>query len=1226
MKKLLSKSMLALTLLTTAHVTFSDDTELYISDEVKQAGKSTKVLIIFDNSGSMGKTHTVTEHYNPDKYYTPIGSSHAYNNSATYFKVGGADGVSEIPNSPSDARRFLASINSCETSKAILDKYGFYTGHVREFTAKGNNGSWTELPSNNGLDIQVIDCEDDAYIDDGAGNILNEGNVKNADGLPDGYPADGLYSKKNPLYYDDTKTSTNIDWASGEYVTLYTANYLRWYHGQSVNDVVESRMDTAKHSITTVINTTPSVDFGLEVFNYNKGNGSSDGNGGRVVLGIREMTMDAKNALIDVINDELTPETWTPLCESVYEARQYYAGDKIEFGNDDIDNGGYKKNTPKMDDKIISAKDSSKYESPFDECASSTAHIILITDGEPTKDHAADSKIKSLTSEIGKVDENGVAVLDVNGEQVMESVKYTDASTLFNGSQYTADGSNSYLPGLAGWMSTHDVNLNLEGMQNVITHTIGFSSGANAAAGLLKETASRGQGKYFHAKDGIALTDSLTSILSNLKPGNDSLTAASVAANNFDRTQTLDSVYFAMFNPQNAPRWQGNLKKYKAAGGEIIGANGLNAICENEVGVRSFCTNAKSYWSPDVDGDNVAKGGVASWFTSLSGVDKRTIYTDAGAGTLIKYNRENLQKAFTDQAGLAAELNVSGAKDGMGNDIESQAIDDMLNWSMGMDVDDEDKDGKKDDMRNDVFGDPLHSKPLVINYGDSIRILVGTNAGALHMFEDSGSTVKETWAFMPKQFLKNTQALRDNFSSGDKVYGIDGEITAHLDDKDGDGIINGSDTAWIYFGLRRGGDSYYALDVTNPDATPKLMWHKDSSSTGFGHMGQTWSKPRIGYSLLNASGDSASPVVFVGGGYDTNKDTAGPGTADTKGTAVYMLDAKTGTLLWSLTPGSGTKVTTFSGADSIASGIGLLDSSGNGLTDRLYVSDTGGNIWRVDMPGTDISEFSVFNLASLGGTTNATDRRFFYEPSIVRTFISETIETTVTDKDGKTKTITSHQEIPYDALLVGSGDRSNPLGKDTQDKLYMIKDIDIITKDFNVEDVPDTILNTDLYDYTDNPFKDYKSMSTKDLETLQIAVSEKSGWYMDLVQSGEKATAEALAINGVAYYTTFTPPENAGKLVGCKPPLGVGSLYVVDLALGIKRHNNTDDVRPDNEVVIDINNEPLGPPTLIVLPEDDGDDKTKDKATGDIIVGDKIIQADFTLNTSRLYLYTKEDQ
>jgi len=526
----------------------------------------------------------------------------------------------------------------------------------------------------------------------------------------------------------------------------------------------------------------------------------------------------------------------------------------------------------------------------------------------------------------------------------------------------------------------------------------------------------------------------------------------------------------------------------------------------------------------------------------------------------------------------------------------------------------------------------------VINYGNSIRILIGTNAGALHMFQDNGSSVTENWAFMPKEFTDNIKALRDNFSTADKVYGIDGEITAHFNDINGDGQVNGSDTMWIFFGLRRGGTSYYALDITTPES-PKLMWHIDKTSTDFLGLGQSWSKPKIAYSKLNVSGDVASPVLIFGGGYDTSKDATGPGGDDNAGKGIYMLDAETGALKWSMETSGGSL--TFPGTDSIPSSIGILDSTGDGLTDRLYVGDTGGNIWRVDMPSDDTDDFSVFKLASLGGDVdNSVDKRFFYEPAIVRTLIAETIETTVTDVHGTTETIRVHQNVPYDAVLIGSGDRSNPLGTDTKDGLFMIKDSHIHTQTFSASTTPATptaIIHTvtdtgtDLYNYTDNPFKDLIDLTNPTaaqviaLENLQVAVSEKSGWYIDLEQSGEKNTAAGLVINGVVYSTSYTPPEFGAPLVACQPPRGAGSLYVVDLALGVKRHNNVDRERDSNEVIVEIGDEWLGSPTLIVLPTNTTANAAAN-AEGDIIVGRTKLDVNFNLNTKRTYLYTTENQ
>ena len=1194
MNKFLLKGVMAVFLAFVSNLTLSEDIELYISEKVRQAGNATKVLIIFDNSGSMGAVSDELPPFDPDQDYAPEGSSHAYNDGAIYFNKSGADASTSIPTSPSDARRFNAEINGCQKAKEVLATEGIYIGRVREYAFKGNQGTWDELPENNGLNIEVLDCEDDAYkIVDGA----NVGSLKNAAGMPDGYPINFEGSKQSPDYYTTNEGPSNVDWSSGGFVTLYTAKYLRYYHRQSVEEVPTTRLDSAKNSITSVIKSTPSIEFGLELFNYNIGDGDSDGNGGRIVQGIREKTTTNKASLLDIINNKVSADTWTPLCESVYEASQYFAGANVDFGDDDINVSDYQKNKPPMDSSAISG---GKYITPFSSCSSSISHIILITDGVPKRDFGADNRIEALTS------------------QTFDAKTCEATPISFSGEKFTLDGSNSYLPALAGWMSEYDINLTQDGKQTVITHTIGFSEASKGAIALLEETAKQGKGQFHYAQNGIQLTHAITGILNRLPPSISSLTSASVAANNLDRTQTLDSVYFSLFEPQVGARWSGNLKKYKAEGGEIVGLGSDSSLCG--------ATNTdEPVWD------------VASWYTDDK-IPLRKFYMDKGKGELIEFNRTNLENAFTDASGLAAKLGVSGLVDENGNSIESLAIDQQIAWAKGIDVDDENKNKNYEDMREDAFGDPLHSKPLVVNYGggekdetgkvvgDDIRIIVGTNAGVLHMFQDLDDVVKENWAFMPKELIHNIKPLRDNYSSANKVYGVDGEITLHLNDG-GDGVIDqdGEDSAWIFFGLRRGGNSYYALDITNPK-TPILMWKIDNATPGFEELGQSWSQPKVGYSKLNTSDTTASPVLFIGGGYDVNKDYLGVGSEDGKGRAIYMLDALSGTRLWSLIPETEVmpdNSTIFGGTDSIPSTIGTLDSTGDGLTDRLYFGDTGGNIWRVDMPGADIKEFSVYKLASLGSETdNIDDQRFFYEPTIVRTFISEIVEVHVDDGLGGTKPMNIHQEIPYDAVLIGSGDRSNPLGKDTNDTLYMIKDSNIVTQKF-VEPMPKTFTKADLYNYTDNPFS--KALTPADKENLQLAVSKQKGWYVDLLQSGEKNTAAGLVINGVAYFTSYTPAK-LDTLVDCKPPEGSGELYSIDLALGVSRHLIKTDTRENDDRVVKVNDDWLGSPTLLVLPEDDGDAKTVDDGKGDIIVGDVIIPVGFNLSTSRTYIYRTEHQ
>ncbi len=1200
----------------------SEDTELYISDNVIQALQKKQVLIIFDNSGSMANHSTVKEPYDPDGTYDPIGPDHALDERFIYFTKGGVDFTSlPVPDDNTEHRRFLEEINSCETARKILSEVGFYSGYVREYSFKGASGTWQEIPDNEGANIEVLDCQDD---------VLNA-EPTNITGLPQGYPVNLQGTKKSPIYHSLDINESNVDWASGKLVTLYTDKYLRWYHNTTAAGVTKTYLKQAQDSITNVIKANPSVEFGLQVFNYNRGDGVNDGNGGRTIFGIDKLDATNQPQLLSIINNEITASTYTPLCESLYEASRYFAGKSIEYADTDItirkkdDTITYDGNSPAFDTSIVSG---GNYISPMPNC-NSTAFVIIITDGFPSNDDAANSKIEALTA------------LDKDGNSVA-----------FSGSKMHG----SYLPALAEWMygispseqeiehlklsnddlgtkyNSLDLNPTKDKIQNVKTITIGFNLydiepgedgynedealAAKKAEELLDETARKGGGIFIKATGESALTEALVQSLTSLEASSQTLTSASVAANNFDRTQTLDYVYYAMFDPDVGTRWQGNVKKYKVVDNIQKGKNGQDAL--NAAGTH-FSADAQSYWSTELDGNEVKKGGVAEMLRNMK-VDDRTILYDASDDTLTEFNYSNLTspKGLGSLADLAVELDVP----------EGEVVD-YLNWARGMDVDNEDKDDPVDttDMRADVFADPLHSKPLVINYGTSIRIVVGTNAGVLHMFEDKGDTVAEDWAFMPKEFLSIIKPLRVNDSTGKKVYGVDGKITSYFRDDNGDGKVDSStDQVLLFFGLRRGGTSYYALDVTDPKS-PKLLWKKDSSSPGFEELGQSWSQPKIAYSKINASGTTANPVLLIGGGYDINKDIESVGTADSSGRAVYMLDALSGDLLWSLAPSGGT--TTFPGEDSIPSSIATLDSNSDGLADRLYFGDTGGNIWRVDMPDKDPKDaenpWTVTKLAELGGTTDATDRRFFNEPSIVRTFISETLEAEITDVDGNTTKIVTNQEIPYDAVLIGSGNRSHPLGShsNNQDMLFMVKDSNILTQSFQGADIPATITVTDLYDYSDNPFS--KDMTTNERNTLALAVSAKSGWYMDLSTEDEQSTSSPIVINGVAYFTTFVPPSLVLDPDSCDVPAGLGWLYAVDLALGTHKYNWTDDMNPiqvadGDERKIYISEQYLGSPTLIVLPDEEG------KSKGNIITGRTIVPVGFELDTVRTYMYIKEEQ
>lgn len=937
-----------------------------------------------------------------------------------------------------------------------------------------------------------------------------------------------------------------------------------------------TRAHKAREIVIDLINDNPEVDFGLQLFNEN----SSSKHGGRIVFGLKDLSVPAnKTDLLNILDTD-TDNTnnnythfrgnGTPLCETLYETYRYLSGGNIYYGNDDT-------STPRS---IIS---SGKYTSPFAgiQCNKEIT-IIYITDGDPTIDDNADSKVKTLTGASNSDAENG------NFFGVLGSWMATKNWLTMNNIADTSE--NSILA-------------------SVKIHTVGFGGDINAT-NLLKIAARDGiakvenagfhdtpaGGKYYQASTAAALKTALQEVVLDVLDSS-SLTSASVSANSFDRTQTLDSVYYGMFEPSSAAKWQGNLKKYKISNGAQVDALGNSAV--NSEG--EFDEDAKSFWSPTVDGNDVSKGGVAEMLRTTNTSD-RDLYTDIkGVGFLTDFTYADIVAEYTTTATLTTQFGVPQS--------EVSDIPDHIKWAMGVDVDDDDKDGSTTDVRPDIFGDPLHSKPIVINYGTgNSRIVIGTNAGVLHMFEDvvSTNTVKENWAYLPKEFFKNIKPLRQNVVAVDnKVYGLDGEITLHINDINNDGIVNGSDTAWLFFGVRRGGRSYYALNVTDPDK-PKLMWYKNHTMSGFTTLGQTWSKPQVVRSAYNKV-DSDKLTVIFGGGYDTKKDGSGPNTHDDDyGAAVYMVNARTGALILAKSTGS---------KNGIASNIASLDSDNDALVDRLYVGDTGGNVWRIDMPDDTLSHTSIVKFASVGGITNADDRRFFNQPSIVRTYILETINTGT----GASPNIVK-QEVPYDAILLGTGDRTTPTDTGTNDMFFMFKDKYIETQRLDtISPAISPITLSSLYDHTDDPFKGYPTLTAAQ-EAKILDASKKSGWHFDLKQPGEKNSAEAIVINNVVYFTSYTPAPAAT----CSVTPGDAWLYAVDLALGIKKYNWSSDSDNREDRIKHMGSQFLGKPTLISTPVTDPT-TGETSLQGDLIVGKEVISVGFSLQTMRTSLTIEEN-
>ena len=460
-------------------------------------------------------------------------------------------------------------------------------------------------------------------------------------------------------------------------------------------------------------------------------------------------------------------------------------------------------------------------------------------------------------------------------------------------------------------------------------------------------------------------------------------------------------------------------------------------------------------------------------------------------------------------------------------------------------MDDLDGDLDRSEARSWLFGDALHSRPMPLNYGTrgghsstnpAIYIAVASNDGMLRMIKNTeangAESGREVWAFMPRNSMPAQKILRTNGIGVKHPYTFDGAPVALIQDVNHNGEIESGDKVYLFVGMRRGGKAYYALDVTDPEK-PELMWTIDNSGD-FSELGYTFSNPRVG--LVNAGNGPVAAVMFAGG-YDMNKDSrGGVGTDDNEGNAIYVVNAETGKLIWKATGGpSSMSSTEFSHpdlVDSIPSALTVADTDGDNLIDRLLVGDSGGNVWRADLFGDSSAEWKLSLLASVGrhsagASGKYTDRRFFHRPDLVQH----------QDQDGV-----------YDAVIIGTGDRADPLdgGGTASNYMYMIKD-----RNTSPGSGTDTRLqHNDFGDVTDNCSQE-GTCSGLDLT---------DGWRLQMETPGEKILATALTMSGTVFFTSYMP-QGGGQASACAPSEGAGRLYAVaiDDASSVINYDTSDD-------------------------------------------------------------------
>ena len=867
-----------------------------------------------------------------------------------------------------------------------------------------------------------------------------------------------------------------------------------------------------------------SVNVGLMLLTTVSGNP-----GGMVVHGIKPMTptnITTWQTWLDARFNNITDPAWKAASSANYgaamfDAYKYFGGfTSPAHANDDVPGAPVDRThfgmaryadipTAQVDPAAYSADYARYVSSITNPCANN--YVIFIGNGFPNADST------TLLPNVGG---------DTSAVQ---------PNTMDGGSSvYTADE-------WARFMYQTDVSA-LPGPQNVRTFAIdvfGASPGPKqpTQANYLSNMARVGGGEYYAARNSADVLSALGKVFAHIQSVNDTFASASLPVSATNRAQNANQVFIGMFRPDQSagPRWMGNMKQYQLLNnGTTVDLGDFSLPIPQPAvnpltGFLSSCatsawtTDSGSYWSnvpsspspagtcpasvtsfnkfsDSPDGPIVEKGSVAEVIrkgnnppttnTTPTWTVNRKVYTQTSAG-LVDFT--------TGSSGLAQ---------------------DVVDYTLGKDVNDENQNSNRTEVRPSVHGDVVHSRPLPINYGTGgVTVFYGANDGMLRAV--NAATGAERWAFVAPEFFPRLQRLKDNSPLINYAGMITGAITPAPTSKDyffdgAIGVYQNADNSkvWIYPAMRRGGRMLYAFNVTDP-ATPSLKWkvgcpnlgNDTGCTTGFSAMGQTWSTPSV---ALIKGYSTTAPVLLVGGGYDNCEDanSSAPSCGSTKGAGVYIIDADTGA-----------RIGFFPTSRSVVADISLVDIDNDGMVDYAYAVDTGGNAYRIDFINNPTAKTALASaqwVSNKVAYTNGGGRKFMFAPALLQ---------------AGTKVY----------LALGTGDREHPLQSQypyatpVTNRFYVYLDDLAASAATNLDDTAVMLNNT--------------ATNSCDASTA-LPGGTRKGWFVNLNENGvgEQVVTSAVIAGGMVSFSTNRPvPPTANS---CSAGLGEARGYWVNLLNG----------------------------------------------------------------------------
>jgi len=742
------------------------------------------------------------------------------------------------------------------------------------------------------------------------------------------------------------------------------------------------------------------------------------------------------------------------------------------------------------------------------------------------------------------------------------------------------------------------------------------------------ETKTYGDGGFYYTENSeeiaasiVDFSASLVQIINTAPSG-----TITIPEDPYRAANQLPYAYLPMLDPDivsTASIWKGNLKKYNLDQGTLFG-RGSNKLYKDIAG--NLDENTQDEWQT---ANFVVEGKAANNNIAAGGVYAQLQAPSAGLGSVRTLYVEDYTTA-TDKTPMLRKVGVDSSGKPFGFDklkdtvaysqLNQRRLLSFLGFGGVLTNDGQPTTPLTTETNNlsltkptnevKLLGGVVHSKPEAVSYGSKLDdkgsivdpredyLLFGSMDGALHLVDAKAG--KEEFAIIPREMLINQpEALVENSKKeiskiGQPYFGVDapwlvktdyaydlpgGKVT--VDQASGKGMF-------AYGGLRMGGDSFYGMNITKR-SEPKMLFTITpqgissttpgvSSTAGFTRLGQIWSKPVAAKIRLTKGSDpkkNAAPtdVLIFGGGYDMQYETDGyvaTTSAPAKGNAIYMINAKTGKLIWSTSSEgtSGVNVKTDTMINSITGGIAVLDRDNDGLMDHLYAADLGGQVFRADFENARIAQFgfAAVNSFTNKGVTRIldaapTDKKLayrFYESPVVSFYRREKGPDT-----GKL----------FAMVNVISGNRSAPLStlrnnNEYANRVYGIIDNDVTNKDLFTTGFTKTVkdlkenqlvnLGAEIPKIatatTDTARESKKNDAIKSMigvaksGTTPAAPATKNGWYYPLTRFDgysnvryNKGVGESTVINNLLYTTVYNPDKVYGNTASCSAKIMGGS-------------------------------------------------------------------------------------